>query len=211
MKILSVNVSGLRTVRWKGRDVETGIFKAPAGRPVRLSPGGVEGDRQADRRFHGGEFKAVYGYSAEDAARWSDRLGRALAPGAFGENLTLEGFDEGEVHVGDRFRAGTALLEAVQPRQPCSKLGLAFGDAGFVKRFLEAGRLGVYFRVVEEGLAADGDAFERTFADPAAFSLPALADLIFGRPRSPSDRAAALALPALPPDLREKLAAPAAG
>jgi MOSC domain-containing protein YiiM len=71
------------------------------------------------------------------------------------------------VHVGDVFRAGEAELEATQPRLPCYKLGLRFGDPQMLKTFADARRWGVYFRVVKEGSVAAGDSFERIHEDPA--------------------------------------------
>ena len=81
--------------------------------------------------------------------------------GMFGENLTTEGLLEADVRVGDRFRVGTAVLEATKPRFPCFKLGIRFGREDILDRFLRSGRSGVYFRVLEEGQVAAGDPIER--------------------------------------------------
>ena len=70
-----------------------------------------------------------------------------MAPGLFGENLTVEGLDEDDVLIGDRFRIGTALLEVSQPRIPCFKLGIRVGDPHFLRPFLQSGRTGFYLRV----------------------------------------------------------------
>jgi MOSC domain-containing protein YiiM len=126
----------------------------------------LEGDRQSDASVHGGEYKAVYAYSAENYDWWKVALGRELEPANFGENLTIRGFDEADVSIGDVFRMGDAELEATAPRLPCFKLGLRFGDPGMVKTFAEAGRWGIYFRVVTGGGVAAGDGVERIHADP---------------------------------------------
>src|SRR5215213_7642013 len=122
-RVLSVNLAELRTIRWRGKNVQTGIFKKPAEGSVEVTVGGLEGDRQADRRVHGGEAKAVYAYAREDYEWWEGELGRGLAPGTFGENLTLEGVRASGAQAGERWRVGSALLEVTEPRLPCFKLG----------------------------------------------------------------------------------------
>jgi MOSC domain-containing protein YiiM len=204
MRLVSVNVSLVRKVRWQGRDIETGIFKEPVDRPVRVGRANLDGDRQADLRVHGGENKAVYAYSAEHYEWWRRELGRSLPFGVFGENLTIEGFPEEEVCVGDRFRIGGALLEAVQPRFPCFKLGLKFEDEGMIERFLESERWGVYFRVVAEGLLRAGDAAVREHRDPVRFPVPGILRLILSKTKTTEELKRALSVAALPPEWRAK-------
>ncbi|MFI5347695.1 MAG: MOSC domain-containing protein [Elusimicrobiota bacterium] len=204
MKLVSLNVSMGRTVRWEGRDVETGIFKESVPGPLRVTRHNLEGDRQSDLQVHGGEFKAIYAYSAEHYAWWNRELGRALPYGTFGENLTLEGFTEEEVCVGDRLRVGTAVLEAVQPRFPCFKLGIRFGDMGIVEKFLDSGRFGVYFRVAEEGVVAAGDSGEWVHRDPARFPVPEILRLSAAPSKPAAELRRALSAKALPPSWREK-------
>ena len=175
MTIEAVSVGAPRLVAWKNRKVLTSIFKSRVAGPVRVRRHNLEGDRQSDLSVHGGEFKAVYAYAAEDYDWWRGKLGRDLEPANFGENLTVRGLTGAGVHVGDVFRAGDAELEATEPRLPCYKLGIRFGDAGMVRTFAEARRWGAYFRVVTEGEVSAGDSFERIHADPAAIPLPEIA------------------------------------
>src|SRR3954471_9195861 len=157
-RLVSVNVGQPRQVAVRrGRPLMSAIWKAPVEGRVRVANHHVDGDRQADLRGHGGPDKAVYAYAAEDTAWWEPPLGRALEPGAFGENLTVEGLDVTGARIGERGRVGAAELEVSQPRLPCAKLGLRFGDGTMVKRFAEAGRPGAYFRVVVEGEIGAGD------------------------------------------------------
>ena len=161
MRVVSVNVGLPRTVRWKGRDVTTGIFKEPVGGRVALRRLNLDGDRQADLTVHGGAAKAVYAYPFEHYAFWREELDEELAFGAFGENFTVEGLPlETEIAVGDRFRVGSAELVVTQPRLPCYKLGLRFGREEMVKRFLASGRTGYYLAVEAEGAVAAGDRVE---------------------------------------------------
>jgi MOSC domain-containing protein YiiM len=137
------------------------IAKTPVEGPVRVEGVNLAGDEQADRRVHGGPDKAVYAYAAEDTAWWSAELRRELGPGMFGENLTLSGVDVTGARIGERWRIGDVELEVCQPRLPCAKLGLRFGDPGMLKRFAVAGRPGAYLRILREGSLAAGDAVER--------------------------------------------------
>ena len=168
MKIVSVNVSGIREVDDDGRSVRTGIFKTPVEGPVRVGSINLTGDDQADRKNHGGEHKAVYAFGRQHVPHWREALGRDdIEPGFFGENLSIDELDEGALHVGDRLRAGTALLEITQPRVPCFKLGLRAGERSLTRAFMLYGRTGAYLRVLEEGEVAAGDALEPVERDPA--------------------------------------------
>ncbi|MEO8347612.1 MAG: MOSC domain-containing protein [Acidobacteriota bacterium] len=175
MRVETVAVGGPRTHSWNGREVRTSIFKSPVTGPVAVRRHNLEGDRQSDLSVHGGEYKAVYAYAAEHYDWWKSELGRELEPANFGENLTIRGFDEERVAIGDVFRVGSAALEAVAPRLPCRKLGLRFGDVAMVKTFAQARRWGIYFRVVEEGSVCAGDPVERIHSDPAGLTVHDLA------------------------------------
>jgi MOSC domain-containing protein YiiM len=168
MRLVSVNVGLPRTVRWKGRDVTTGIFKRPVEGRIPLRRLNLDGDRQADLSVHGGAAKAVYAYPLEHYAFWRQQLGEELPLGTFGENLTVEGLPlEEEAAVGDRFRIGTAELVVTQPRLPCYKLGLRFGREEMVKRFLASRRTGYYLAVEVEGDVGAGDRIETLARHPA--------------------------------------------
>jgi MOSC domain-containing protein YiiM len=159
-RLLSINVGRPRTVPRGGGTVQTAIWKHPVAGPVAARGVNLEGDDQADRSVHGGPDKAIYAYASEDTAWWEAELGRALGPGAFGENLTVCGLDLSAMEVGQRWRVGTAVLEVSQPRLPCFKLGLRFGDPRMLKRFARAGRTGTYLRIVSEGVLEAGDTIE---------------------------------------------------
>jgi len=147
----------------RGRPVISAIGKQPVEGRVRVAGVNVAGDDQADRRVHGGPDQALYGYASEDAAWWADELGRDVPPGIFGENLTTAGIDQTNALIGERWQVGGVVLEVSAPRIPCAKLGRAFGDQRMVKRFAQAGRPGAYFRIVQEGDIAAGDAITVVF------------------------------------------------
>jgi len=161
MKILSTNVGLPRDVEWRGKAVRTSIFKVPVAGRIRVTKLNLRGDEQSDLSVHGGADKAVYAYPSEHYAFWRSELpGMDFPLGAFGENLTTEGLLEGDVRIGDRFRAGSCEFVVTQPRMPCFKLGIRFDRADMVKRFLHSGRTGFYLAVLQEGDVAAGDSFD---------------------------------------------------
>jgi MOSC domain-containing protein YiiM len=203
MRLLSLQVGQPReVVDDYGRTVLTGIFKEPVAGHRMLRRHNVVGDAQADLTVHGGPDKAVYAYSADHYPGWRQELGRDLAFGTFGENLTIEGVDERAIAVGDVFAVGDALVEVSQPRAPCSKLALRMGSLTFPKRFLASGRTGFYLRVLAEGEIGAGDPVERRSADPRRLTIHRLCRLRYFGPEvlTADDRAAyadAAAHPAL--------------
>ena len=161
MRIVSVNVGLPREIARGDDIVRTGIFKQPIVGRIALRRLNLAGDAQADLSVHGGADKAVYAYPFENYAYWREQLpGRELPLGIFGENLTIEGLCEDAVHIGDELRIGTARLVLTQPRLPCFKLGIRFGDPDMVARFLAGNRPGFYLAVLEEGEVGTGDAVE---------------------------------------------------
>jgi MOSC domain-containing protein YiiM len=158
--VLSVNVAQMRQIQRHGELVWTGIWKHPVTGPVAVRGVNVEGDDQGDRSVHGGPDKAVYAYAREDIDWWERELGRELPDGVFGENLTLRGLDPARALVGERWRIGSVLLEVSEPRFPCWKLGVRFGDPLMLKRFAAARRSGTYLRIVEEGTLEAGNRVE---------------------------------------------------
>lgn len=168
-----------RIAPFRAPDEPSAIVKAPVAGRVAIGPLGLAGDEQADRRYHGGPDKAIHHYPGDHYAYWRETLGgQPLLDqvGAFGENVSTHGLTERDVRIGDRFRLGTALVEVSQGRQPCWKQGHRLGDAAMVARIVVTRRSGWYYRVIEPGTAAAGDAFalvargveewtvERTFA-----------------------------------------------
>jgi MOSC domain-containing protein YiiM len=161
MKLFSVNVGLPREIDWRGRTVQTSIFKEPVLGFVRVAKLNLEGDQQSDLSVHGGPDKAVYAYPSEHYAFWHKELpGLDIPWGMFGENFTTEGLLEDTVHIGDRLRAGSAEFVVTQPRMPCYKLGIRFGREDMVKRFLHSGRTGFYLAVAQEGEVTADDSLE---------------------------------------------------
>jgi MOSC domain-containing protein YiiM len=173
--------------------------------PIRLTRTGLAGDGVANPKVHGGPDKAVCCYPSEHYPAWERELGEALGPAAFGENFTTAGLTEETVHIGDRFRVGTAVVEVSQPRQPCSTLAAMRGRKGFVKAVEHSGRTGFYLRVITEGEVAADDPIQLVVVEPAAISVAA-ANAIHRHRRSDADGVRRLlAVPALAQAWREEL------
>ncbi len=172
MKVLSVNAGLPREVEWRAKVVLTSIFKAPVPGRVRVTRLNIQGDRQSDLSVHGGADKAIYAYPSEHYAFWRNELpGTDFSWGAFGENLTTEGLLEDRVHIGDRFRAGSAEFIVTQPRMPCFKLGIRFNRPDMVKRFLRSGRTGFYLAVLREGDIGAGDSLKLVAEDDSHITV----------------------------------------
>ncbi|HKW39295.1 MAG TPA: MOSC domain-containing protein [Burkholderiales bacterium] len=201
---MSISVGLPREVRWHGKPVLTSIFKAPVKGPVKAERLNLEGDRQSDLKVHGGADKAVYVYPAEHYAFWRAELpGVELPQGAFGENFTSEGLLEDGVHIGDRFRIGTAEFAVTQPRMPCYKLAIRFGRPDIVKRFLRSGRTGFYLAVTRVGEVAAGDAVAPIAREKAAVSVAEIVALYAADDANQELLRRASALPALPEGWRD--------
>ncbi len=153
------------------------IMKRPREGLLQILEEGFARDEQADRRVHGGPEKAVHLYPLDHHAFWAEWLddGAAIAllsePGAFGSNLAVSGISESDVHIGDRFRLGTALLEINQPRQPCWKVDHRFGVKGMTATIVSSARSGWYFRVIEIGECEAGDTLERVELGDQSWSV----------------------------------------
>ncbi|MBZ5724150.1 MAG: MOSC domain-containing protein [Acidobacteriia bacterium] len=131
-----------------------------------ITPLGLEGDRHAHPEIHGGLRKAILLISSEVVEELTAR-GYPLFYGAMGENLTTRGIDVRNLRIGDRLRAGGALLEITQPRGPCTALDI-YGESikqeiyDIGVRALDHtsprwGMSGFYASVVEPGPVGPGD------------------------------------------------------
>jgi MOSC domain-containing protein YiiM len=123
---------------------------------------GLAGDQIYDRDHHGGPDQAVYAYAAEDRAWWAAELGREIAAGAFGENLTTEGLDVTGAVIGEHWQVGAdgVLLEVTAPRIPCRTFQGWMDEPHWVKRFTEHGAPGAYLRIVSPGTVGAGDVID---------------------------------------------------
>lgn len=161
MKIISTNIAKPQFVTINGEQQQTGIFKKPTSQAIYLDKEEVRGDEISNRQVHGGEFKACYLFSADHYPHWQN-----LYPnfdwhyGMLGENLTVEGLDETQLHVGNIYKLGSALIQITQPREPCTTFAAKMGTADIMQQFIAHGRPGTYVRVLQQGHVNVGDTIE---------------------------------------------------
>ncbi len=193
------------------RPYRTGIAKAAAFGPVRVTVAGLVGDRQADTRNHGGADKAVHAHFVAHLRAWGAERGAALRHGEIGENLTLGAAedgpepDEGALCIGDVVGVGTAVLQVTQPRIPCFKQAHQIGLRDAVARAVATGRTGLYLRVLQEGDVRAGDAV-RLLRRPHPGATVAEVNRVLHRDRDDAgSRTRLAALPELAEAVRREL------
>ena len=172
-----------RAARLTGDGEMSAIAKSAVAGPRAIGLLGIEGDEQADLSVHGGPEKAIHHYPRDHYAWWGDRLpGQALLSegGAFGENISTHGLTEQDVCIGDRFRLGTALVEICQGRQPCWKQAYRLGDKSVVAAMVKSGHSGWYYRVIEPGHVAAGDALVHVDRKHSAWTVARTTALVVG-------------------------------
>ncbi|MFC5648520.1 MOSC domain-containing protein [Paenibacillus solisilvae] len=140
------------TMLFRGKEVVSAIRKSAVHSPVKLNLLNLVGDLQGEPSVHGGADKAVHIYPYDHYRFWRERLGAAIEPAAFGENVSLAGAIESTIQIGDIFRAGSAIVQVSEPRQPCYKLAMLHGQAKLPLWMKETGFSGYYLRVLEEGI-----------------------------------------------------------
>lgn len=158
-QLVSIQAGRIQTYPLPGTDKTwtTAFFKTPLTGPQYVTPLGIDGDQQAEKRFHGGPEMALLAYSAEHYPLWVELTGLTdMGPGGFGENLTITGLDESTVSIGDTYSIGTTLLQVSQPRGPCSKIEKRWQCDGLLKQVADTGRTGWYLRVLTPGTIEPG-------------------------------------------------------
>jgi MOSC domain-containing protein YiiM len=133
---------------------------------------GVVGDAIISRKHHGGTTQAVYAVAREELDWWGGHLGRDLADGMFGENLTTVGVEVDTAEVGELWQVGGTLLEVCGPRIPCATFAKHMAEPRWVKRFAERGRTGAYLAVREAGVITAGDPVEVVHRPGHGLSVP---------------------------------------
>jgi ferredoxin-NADP reductase/MOSC domain-containing protein YiiM len=199
-RLISVNVGLPKDVAWQGRTVFTGVFKDPVTGPRRVRRLNVDGDGQGDLAGHGGEQRAVFVYQVDSYRYWERELGRDdFVDGQFGENFTIEGLNDDEVCIGDRYRIGTAVFEVTQPRVTCYRVGIRMNDPRIPALLVSHRRPGFYFRVLQEGEVQAGDEIVKLASGPEQMTVAEVDALLYlpGHPRGRLLRA--LRIPALSP------------
>jgi MOSC domain-containing protein YiiM len=159
--VFSINIApASQEQSWTKSGNRTGINKVGVEGLVQFANDSVSGDHVVDRENHGGYDQAVYAYALEDAQWWEEKIGKPIAAGQFGENLTTCKLDISNALIGERWRIGDLLLEVSQPRIPCKVFSGFWDRPTIIKEFTEANRPGAYLRIIEEAMIEKGTAIE---------------------------------------------------
>jgi MOSC domain-containing protein YiiM len=220
-------VRSLRSPRTPGASVtawRSAILKAPVTSACVVDEAGLAGDAQHDHRHHGGPSKALLSYAASHYIDWREQFAahidthRALllaltdafdasvmGPGAFGENLTVDGLDESTVCLGDVWRIGdTVEIEVTEPRGPCGTLARRWLRPELVADVNAAARAGWYSAVRRSGSISPGDGCTLLDRPAPAWSMARVFRLVTDR-GPVADTRALLEFPWLATPLRERL------
>ncbi|ESU30119.1 hypothetical protein G3A_23495 [Bacillus sp. 17376] len=150
-QILYLNVGKPELRTWDGKQERSAIGKKSVTQAF-LSKESFHGDGVAATEFHGGSDRAVCFYPAEHYSKWSDEFGKELAPPTFGENISSSGMLESDIYIGDTYKLGEAVIQVTQGRIPCSKISKNNEIDRLLKRVVETGYTGYFFRVLQEGI-----------------------------------------------------------
>jgi ferredoxin-NADP reductase/MOSC domain-containing protein YiiM len=199
-RLVSLNVGMPKDVPWQGKTVHTGIFKYPVDGRLMVRRLNVDGDGQGDLGGHGGENRAVLVYQRQSYEHWRRFLGRDdLEDGQFGENFTVDGLPDDEVHIGDRYRIGEAEFEVTQPRVTCFRVGMRLGEPRMPSLLVAHHRPGFYLRVITEGHVEAGDEIVRTRTGRHELSVADVDALLYLPGRNAETLRKAVDIPALSP------------
>ena len=205
MKVLSVHVGSLQEMLRNGKKIQTGIFKQPTEGPIEVKQLGLEGDQQANKKLHGGVYKAICVYPSEHYDLWKEELGNpGLSFGDFGENLTTAGLMEGDICLGDRLRIGSVEIVVTQPREPCITLNARLDTKDLSVRIRKSGRSGFYCSVEREGTIENGDFIEYISRDEHKVSVSDFNRIINGETEVAGIIFRASKIDALPPRLKSQ-------
>ncbi|MDX1767741.1 MAG: MOSC domain-containing protein [Arenibacter troitsensis] len=206
MKIISTNIGKATTFLWNGKEEQTGIFKYPTVEPLFLGKMDVLKDTVIDREHHAGINKACYLFSADHYPYW-----KGMYPelnwdwGMFGENLTVKGLNESEMRIGDIYKIGSVVVQVSQPREPCYKLGVRFGNAKILKEFIDHGYSGTYVRILEEGQVKNGDMLSLLEKSNNTLTVKECFQIILAKEKDPILLKKAIDNPSLPEYKRNRL------
>ncbi len=151
-------MNGIRVFTGKTRHdpgrAATAIDKHEIRATLWLSDTGLDGDEQADPLHHGGLDRALHQYPPVHYASWQRRFpahAERFVPSAFGENLSIDGWTEENVHIGDIFSWGDALIQVSQPRSPCHKLNERLQLPDFALHMQQTALCGWLLRILQPG------------------------------------------------------------
>ena len=138
-----------------------GVPKLPVlGADVRFE--GILGDKQKDKRYHGGVERAICLFSLEVILNLK-KAGHSIYPGSTGENFTISFENYHLLIPGTIIKIGSeVVLQIASFAVPCKTIKGSFKDELFtcISQKLFPGQSRVYARVMKEGIVNVGDSIE---------------------------------------------------
>lgn len=197
---------GLPKIIKYGNDekMKTGICKETVEEAF-LTKNGFRGDGVADLHFHGGPDRAVCVYPHEHYSLWEQEFQTPLPRSAFGENLTVTHMREQEVHIGDIFRIGNAVIQITQGRIPCSTITKRTNITSLLTRIVETGFTGYLCRVLEEGSVRSDAKITLIEPHPQQISIMFANQLYFHNPKDIEGMKKVISVDELALDWRQRL------
>jgi MOSC domain-containing protein YiiM len=135
---------------YEGKEYQSGIWKKKTD-ILDIGFETISEDSVANHVNHGGKERVVCYYPYEHYTYWENEFGQTLTPSAFGENITGLNMKEDEVCIGDIFQVGEAVLQVSQGRYPCVTINKRNDNHLLLKKIIETGYTGYFFRVLKEG------------------------------------------------------------
>lgn len=204
-KIHSLSIGTPKTLICdNGKEMDTGICKEGVIEAF-LTKSGFRGDGVADLRFHGGPDRAVCIYPYEHYALWESEFKTALPSSTFGENLTVTNMLEKDVHIGDIFQVGEAVIQITQSRIPCSTITKRTNLSLLLNRLVETGYTGYLCRVLEEGVVREDSQITLLKQQSERLSVLVANDIYFQRLKDKESIDKLLGIQALATKWRESL------
>lgn len=154
-------------------------------------------------RYHGGPDRAVCVYPFEHYARWEEEFGKPLPQANFGENVTVTNMLEKDVHLGDIFRIGEAVIQITQSRIPCSTITKRTNNPSLLKRMIQTGFTGYLCRVLEEGIVRQDSRITLLESHPKQVSVLYSNEIYFRGQKNVEGMRKVLAVEELATELKE--------
>lgn len=161
-----------------GEPYQSGIWKEQVAE-LFVEMNQIKGDDVANTDYHGGSDRVVCLYPFEHYAHWESLFGKPLTNSAFGENLTALNMKEDQVCIGDVFQIGEAVLQVSQGRYPCATINKRNNNNLLLKRIIQTGFTGYFFRVLEEGKITSTSQIKKVFSHPKQVTVSSIHHLYF--------------------------------
>lgn len=203
-KVRAIHTAKITELTFGRKTFPSALLKQPIQKEMFLTYTGLAEDEQTPEH-HGGTEKALCLYPYDHYSFWDGWMEMHDGAALFGENITTEGIDERNTHIGDRFEFGEAVIEVTEPRQPCFKIAAKYNKPELIVRMRESGYTGFYFRVIKEGSVKPGDSLVLLERDPAGITVQEVNELLFSSAPTPEQYDHVLEAAALSKTLRQTL------